>query len=65
MDRAELQSFPANPEQHLLAAKRKAAEGSIALSDAKRVKSCYDGSTGPDVKPPAITRIIPFPEKVC
>ncbi|KAE8149250.1 GCN5-related histone actyltransferase [Aspergillus avenaceus] len=63
MDEAELQSFPIDSVQNPLVAKRMASEEPNAAPDAKRIKSFHDDETPPVIKPSAITRIVPFPEK--
>jgi len=65
MDKAESQLFPADGRQNLLVAKRTAFEDLDPAPDAKRIKDVHDVSTEPDVKTPAITRRVSFPEKVC
>lgn len=48
----------------ILIAKRTAFEELNTTRDVKRTKGLHDGSTEPDAKPPAITRRVPFPDKV-
>ncbi|PLB54635.1 GCN5-related histone actyltransferase [Aspergillus steynii IBT 23096] len=63
MDEEESQSFPVDSGQSPLVSKRTTPEEPNAAPNAKRTKSFHDGETPPTIKPPAITRIVPFPEK--
>jgi len=67
MEKPESQSFPANSGKTPLVAKRTALETPNTTPDAKRIKAkgFYAGLIEPDVKTPAITRRVPFPDKVC
>lgn len=51
--------------QDLHAAKHIIAEGPDTAPDAKRIKSSHNEVAVPVVKPAAITRVVPFPDKVC
>lgn len=65
MDKPESQSLPADSGHNLVAAKRTASEEPNASPDAKRIKGAHDGSTEPGVKSPAVTKRVPFPDRVC
>lgn len=55
----------ANNSQDLHATKHIITEEPDTASDAKRIKDFHDDVAVPIVKPAAITRVIPFPDKVC
>ena len=60
MDKVEAQA----DNEPNLTAKYTACEDENIAPNAKRAKHFHDGLTEPHVKAPAITRRVPFPEKV-
>lgn len=65
MDNAELPSYPADRRQNHRVAKHEAPEEPNTGPPAERIKITHSGLAQSAVQPPAITRSIPIPERVC